>query len=90
MPIPARVLPHLVVVQSCLPFAGLEALLDGPAGSGGPGEVGEGNSFGSVGQVVGGLGRVGQAAPGEEPVLGVGVAGVVDACPSPAIAAITF
>ena len=90
MPIPASVLTNLVVIETCLAFAGLEGLLDGPAGSGGPGEGGEGDSFGSVGQVVGGVGRVGQAASGQEPVLGVGVACTVDACPGPAVAAIVF
>ena len=58
MPVPAGVLPDLVVVRACLAFVGLEAFLDGSAGSVGPGEVGEGeggegNPFGSVGQGVG-------------------------------------
>ena len=50
MPVPAGVLTNLVVVQAGFSFAGLEGLLDGPACSGGPGEVGE--SLGEPGQGV--------------------------------------
>ena len=64
VPVPAGVLADLVVVQACFSFAGLKGLLDGPPCTGGPGQVGEGYSFGSVGQVVGDVGRVGEAASG--------------------------
>lgn len=90
MPVPAGVLADLVVVQACFSFAGLKGLLDGPPCTGGPGQVGEGYSFGSVGQVVGDVGRVGEAASGEEPVLGLRIARAVDACPGPGVTTITL
>ena len=90
MPVPSGVLPFLIVIQAYLAFAGLEGLLDSPAATGGPGQVGEGYSIGPVCQVVGDVGRVVEAASGQDPVLGVGVACTVDASPSPGGAAITY
>ena len=66
MPVPAGVLTDLVVVQAGFSCAGLKALLDRPPCSGGPGQLGQCYPFGSVGQVVGNLGRVGQAASGDQ------------------------
>lgn len=56
-PIPAGVLTHLVLIQTGLPFAALEGLFRGTAGSGGLGEVGRTHASGSVGQVMGDLAR---------------------------------
>ena len=59
MPVPGRVEPDLVVVEAGLVLTGLEALLDGPAGSGDLHEDGERDWLGGVAQVEGQLRRPG-------------------------------
>lgn len=47
MPIPAGVVALLVVVESGFAFGGWEDFLDGPAGSGNPGQLDQGDVVGA-------------------------------------------
>lgn len=85
MSVPAGVLPYLVVVQSGLALRGLEGLLDRPAGSGHAHEFGQTDPPRGVAEVARQLGRPGRAAPGQQPVLGVGVTFPVDPRPRPRV-----
>lgn len=90
VPVPAGVLTDLVVVQAGLALGGLEGLLDRPPGAGDAHQIGQAHALGSVAEVVRQLGRVGQAAAGRRPVLGVGVAFAVDAGSGPRVPTVTL
>ncbi len=70
--VPAWIASDLVVVESDLALGGLEGFLDRPADPGDPGELTQRGPRRAGGQVVGDVGGVGEAAPGEQPVAGPG------------------
>jgi hypothetical protein len=63
------------VIQSDLVLRGLEGLLDRPADPGNPGELTQRGVARGGGEVVGQVSGVGQAASGEQPVLGLAAPG---------------
>jgi hypothetical protein len=73
--IPGAPGPDLVVIQPGFVLGLLETLLDAPPGPGDPGQVQQGRSAGSVANVVGDLGRIGDRTPGEQPVPAPGLVG---------------
>ena len=67
VPIPAHVAADFVLVQAAFVLRGLEALLDRPACPGDPHQLLDGDLKGCVGEVVGDLVGLADAAPGQCP-----------------------
>lgn len=89
MPVPAAILPHLVVVKSGFAFGGLEGFLDGPAGPGEPGQLDQGDVLGCVADEVRQVGGVFQGVAGQQPVF-LFLGGAVDADPGPRVEPFVF
>ncbi len=90
MSVPAGVLPDLVVIQPGLAFGGLEGFFDGGAGSGDSDQFGQAGAGRCVAQVVGQVGGIGNAAAGQQPIVGVGEVDAVDGCSGPVVESVPF